>query len=76
VLLDHVIAALRPADAVALLAKTIVPGTAIAAVACHEGFQASRATTQIPPAVTGAAVRAFTLVFVWNTVVTALLYLV
>jgi phospholipid/cholesterol/gamma-HCH transport system permease protein len=76
VLLDHVTAALRPADAVALLAKTIVPGTGIAAVACHEGFKASRATTQIPPAVTAATVRAFTLVFVWNTIVTALLYLV
>ncbi len=76
VLLAHVTGALRPADAVALLAKTIVPGTAIAAIACHEGFRASRSTTQIPPAVTAAGVRAFTLVFVWNTVVTALLYLV
>jgi len=35
------------------------PGTAIAAVACHEGFGASRSTTQIPPAVTAAGVRAF-----------------
>lgn len=76
VLLDHVASALRPADAVALLAKTVVPGTAIAAVACHEGFRASRSTTQIPPAVTAAGARAFALVFVWNTVVTALLYLV
>ena len=49
---------------------------AIAAIACHEGFRASRSTTQVPPAVTAAGVRAFTLVFVWNTVVTALLYLV
>lgn len=76
VLLDHVIAALRPADGVALAAKTIVPGTAIAAVACHEGLRASRSTTQVPPAVTAAGVRAFTLVFVWNTIITALLYLV
>jgi phospholipid/cholesterol/gamma-HCH transport system permease protein len=76
VLLDHVTTALRPADGVALAAKTFVPGTAIAAVACHEGFRASRSTTQIPPAVTAAGVRSFTLVFVWNTIVTALLYLV
>lgn len=76
VLLDHVTGALRPADAVALAAKTVVPGTAIAAIACHEGFRASRSTTQVPPAVTAAGVRAFTLVFVWNTMVTALLYLV
>jgi phospholipid/cholesterol/gamma-HCH transport system permease protein len=75
VLLDHVVGALRPADAVALGAKTVVPGMAIAAVACHEGLAASRSTTHIPPAVTAAGVRAFTLVFVWNTAVTALLYL-
>lgn len=76
VLLGHVIGALRPADAVALAAKTVLPGTAIAAIACHEGLRASRSTTQIPPAVTAAGVRSFALVFVWNTVVTALLYLV
>jgi phospholipid/cholesterol/gamma-HCH transport system permease protein len=75
VLLDHVSAALRPADAVALAAKTLVPGMGVAAVACHEGLAASRSTTRIPPAVTAAGVRAFTLVFAWNTLVTALLYL-
>jgi len=76
VLLDHVTGALRPTDAVALVAKTIVPGMAIAAIACREGFRASRSTTEVPPAVTAASVRSFTLVFVWNTAVTALLYLV
>jgi phospholipid/cholesterol/gamma-HCH transport system permease protein len=75
VLLGHVAAALRPADGVALVAKTIVPGTAVAAVACHEGFRASRSTTEVPPAVTAAGVRSFALVFAWNTLVTALLYL-
>jgi phospholipid/cholesterol/gamma-HCH transport system permease protein len=75
VLLDHVAAALRPADGVALAAKTIVPGMAIAAIACHEGLAATRSSTQVPPAVTAAGVRSFTLVFVWNTLVTALLYL-
>jgi phospholipid/cholesterol/gamma-HCH transport system permease protein len=75
ILLDHVAGALRPADAVALAAKVVVPGMAIAAVACHEGLAATRSTTRIPPAVTAAGVRAFTLVFVWNTLVTALLYL-
>ncbi len=75
VLLDHVAGALRPADGVALVAKTVVPGTAIAAISCLEGFRASRATTAVPPAVTAAGVRSFTLVFVWNTLVTAVLYL-
>jgi phospholipid/cholesterol/gamma-HCH transport system permease protein len=75
VLLDHVAAALRPADGIALVAKTIVPGTAIASIACHEGLRASRSTTEVPPAVTAAGVRAFALVFLWNTLVTILLYL-
>jgi phospholipid/cholesterol/gamma-HCH transport system permease protein len=75
VLLDLVANALRPADAAALAAKTVVPGMAIAAIACTEGLRASRSTTQIPPAATAAVVRSFSLVFVWNTVVTALLYL-
>jgi ABC-type transporter Mla maintaining outer membrane lipid asymmetry permease subunit MlaE len=61
---------------VALVAKTVVPGMAIAAIACHEGLGAARSTTEVPPAVTAAGVRAFTVVFVWNTAVTALLYLV
>ena len=75
VLLDFVAGALRPADGVALAAKTVVPGMAIAAISCQEGFRASRATTEVPPAVTAAGVRSFTLVFVWNTLVTAVLYL-
>jgi phospholipid/cholesterol/gamma-HCH transport system permease protein len=74
-LLDQVASALRPADLVALAAKTVVPGMAIASVACREGLRASRSKTEVPPAVTAAGVRAFALVFVWNTAVTALLYL-
>jgi phospholipid/cholesterol/gamma-HCH transport system permease protein len=74
-LLGRVSTALRPTDAVALFAKTVVPGMTIAAIACREGLRASRATTEIPPAVTAAGVRSFTFVFVWNTIVTALLYL-
>jgi len=75
VLAGLVSTALRPSDAVALLAKTVVPGMAVAAIACTEGLRASRSTTQIPPAATAAVVRSFTLVFVWNTLVSALLYL-
>ena len=74
-IVDLVANALRPADAAALAAKTVIPGMAVAAVACQEGLRASRSTTQIPPAATAAVVRSFSLVFVWNTAVTALLYL-
>jgi phospholipid/cholesterol/gamma-HCH transport system permease protein len=74
-LLRQVARALRGADALALLAKTAVPGLTIAAVACLEGLSAWRSTTDIPPAVTATVVRSFSLVFGWNTLVSALLYL-
>jgi len=74
-LLTQVSRALQPADAAAILAKTLVPGLTIAAVACLEGLSAWRSTTDIPPAVTATVVRAFSLVFVWNTLVSTLLYL-
>lgn len=74
-LLAQVARALRGADGVALLAKTLVPGLTIAAVACHEGLSAWRSTTDVPPAVTATVVRAFSIAFGWNTLVSALLYL-
>jgi phospholipid/cholesterol/gamma-HCH transport system permease protein len=74
-LLGHVALALQGPDAAALLAKTLVPGLTIAAVACLEGLSAWRSTTDIPPAVTATVVRAFSIVFVWNTSVSTLLYL-
>jgi phospholipid/cholesterol/gamma-HCH transport system permease protein len=74
-LLLQVSRALRGVDAAALLAKTLLPGLAIAAVACLEGLSAWRSTTDIPPAVTRTVVRAFSIVFVWNTTVSTLLYL-
>jgi phospholipid/cholesterol/gamma-HCH transport system permease protein len=74
-LLAQVARALRGADGAALLAKTLVPGLTIAAVACQEGLSAWRSTTDVPPAVTATVVRAFSIVFGWNTLVSALLYL-
>lgn len=74
-LLAQVARALRAADGAALLAKTLVPGLTIAAVACHEGLSAWRSTTDVPPAVTATVVRAFSIAFGWNTLVSALLYL-
>jgi phospholipid/cholesterol/gamma-HCH transport system permease protein len=66
---------LQASDGAALLAKTLVPGLAIAAVACLEGLSAWRSTTDIPPAVTATVVRAFSITFVWNALVSTLLYL-
>ncbi len=74
-LLAQVARALRGADAAALLAKTVVPGLVIAAVACQEGLSAWRSTTAVPPAVTATVVWAFSISFGWSTLVAALLYL-
>jgi phospholipid/cholesterol/gamma-HCH transport system permease protein len=74
-LVEVVARALHGGDAAALLAKTVVPGLTVAAVACLEGLSAWRSNTDVPPAVTTAVVRAISLAFVWNTVVSAFLYL-
>jgi phospholipid/cholesterol/gamma-HCH transport system permease protein len=74
-LLSQVARSLQPADVAALLAKTVVPGLVIAAVGCLEGLSAWRSTTDVPPAVTATVVRAFSITFGWNTLVSALLYL-
>ena len=75
VLLELVSRALHGGDAAALLAKTIVPGLAVAAIACTEGLSAWRSVTDVPPAVTATMVRAISVVFIWNTLVSSLLYL-
>ena len=74
-LLAQLARALRGADGAALLAKTLVPGLTIAAVGCLEGLSAWRSTTEVPPAVTRTVVRAFSIAFGWNTLVSAVLYL-
>jgi phospholipid/cholesterol/gamma-HCH transport system permease protein len=74
-LLTLVAQSIHPADAAALLAKTVIPGLAIAAVACREGMSTWRASTDVPPAVTATVVRGLSIIFLWNTVVSALLYL-
>ena len=74
-LLAQVARALQGADGAALVAKTVVPGLTIAAVACLEGLAAWRSTTDVPPAVTATVVRSFSVAFGWNTLVSAFLYL-
>lgn len=63
------------ADAGVLLAKTIVPGLIIAAIASHEGLTAGINATEIPRAATRAVVRSLSAVFLWDAGVTALVYL-
>lgn len=65
---------LTPVDHLVVLAKTLVPGLMMAAISCHEGLSASRSVTAVPPAVTAAVVRSLAAVFVWDSLVTALVY--
>lgn len=65
---------LQPVDHLVVLAKTLVPGLLMAAISCHEGLSASRSVTAVPPAVTAAVVRSLAAVFVWDSLVTALVY--
>jgi phospholipid/cholesterol/gamma-HCH transport system permease protein len=68
-------APLGQGDLAVFLAKTIVPGLIVAAVACHEGLAAGASATEVPRAATRAVVRALSAVFLWDAGVTALVYL-
>jgi phospholipid/cholesterol/gamma-HCH transport system permease protein len=67
---------LQPVDHLVVLAKTFVPGLLMAAISCHEGLSASRSVTAVPPSVTAAVVHSLAAVFVWDSLVTALVYIV
>lgn len=62
-------------DIAVLLAKTVVPGLLIAAIACHEGLAASSSSTDVPRAATRSVVRSLSAVFLWDAGVTAMVYL-
>jgi phospholipid/cholesterol/gamma-HCH transport system permease protein len=66
---------LQPVDHLVVLAKTFVPGLLMAAISCHEGLSAARSVTAVPPSVTAAVVRSLAAVFVWDSLVTALVYI-
>jgi phospholipid/cholesterol/gamma-HCH transport system permease protein len=61
-------------DALVLLAKTLVPGLLIGAIACREGLACGSTYTDVPRATTRAVVRSFIAVFCWNALVTTLIY--
>jgi phospholipid/cholesterol/gamma-HCH transport system permease protein len=62
-------------DVAALIAKTVLPGTVIAAIACFEGLTAGPEMTDVPRAATRGTVRAMTATFVTNAAISALVYL-
>jgi phospholipid/cholesterol/gamma-HCH transport system permease protein len=64
---------LGPGDLVGLLAKTLIPGALIAAIACREGLACATSFTAVPQAATRAVVRSLVAVFLWNALVTIVL---
>ena len=62
-------------DFFAFGAKTVAPALAIAAIACYEGLSAGPAITDVPRAATRGTVRAIAILFGWNVVVSAVMYL-
>lgn len=73
----HAIAAqLSWIDAAAFLAKTVVPGFLIAAIACTEGLRCGASVNEVPRAATAGVVKALSVVFVWNAVVSVLVFTV
>lgn len=62
-------------DVAVVLAKTVVPGLLIAAIACLEGLTAAPSSTDVPRAATRAVVRSLAAVFLWDSGVSVLVYL-
>jgi phospholipid/cholesterol/gamma-HCH transport system permease protein len=61
-------------DALVLVAKTVVPGLLIGAIACREGLECGLSYTEVPRSTTRAVVRSFSAVFFWNALITTLIY--
>jgi phospholipid/cholesterol/gamma-HCH transport system permease protein len=59
-------------DAAVVLAKTVVPGFLIAAIAAKEGIDCAGSVTEVPRATTRAVVRSIAAVAIWDALVTAL----
>ncbi|MCK6489814.1 MAG: ABC transporter permease [Planctomycetes bacterium] len=62
--------ALDLTDPLVLLAKTLIPGLVVAAIACREGLACDEAVTGVPRAASRAVVRSITAVVVWDVLVT------
>ena len=71
---DSVFKAVRPADVVNLLVKTLVPGLMTGTVCCMEGLGVET-VTEVPQAATRAVVRSITYLFITSALVSLLTYL-
>lgn len=71
---DSVFKAVRPADVVNLIVKTLVPGLMTGTVCCMEGLGVET-VTEVPQAATRAVVRSITYLFITSALVSLLTYL-
>lgn len=73
--LNTVLKGLKPADIYNLLAKTLLPGMATAALCVMEGLSAQASITEVPQAATRAVVRSIAALFFISAIVSVLTYL-
>lgn len=74
IFLDSVLGALRPTDAIHLVAKTIIPGLLTSSICCLAGARSGESLTAIPQATTRAVVRSVTVLFLFFAVTSVLTY--
>lgn len=72
---EGVFGALRPADAVSLLARTLIPGLLTGTICSLEGLGARGALSEVPQAASRAVVRSFSTLFLVSAVISILTYL-
>ena len=75
VFVRSVFGAIRPADVVSMLLKTLIPGAVTAAICSSEGLRVGRATTEIPIAAMRGVTRSVIALFVVSGTVSVLGYL-
>lgn len=71
---DLIAGHLSPFDLFIILAKTVVPGLLVTAIACIEGMSGPALVTEVPRATTRAVVRSIAAVFAWDALITTVSY--
>lgn len=72
--LSSIFKAVRPADVLNLVAKTLIPGMVTGAICCTEGLGVSTAVTEVPQAATRAVVRSAASLFIISALISVLTY--
>ena len=73
--IDTVFGAVRPADALNLFVKTLIPGLLTGVICTTEGMSVGSAVTEVPQAATRGVVRSTTALFITSALVSLVTYL-